>query len=178
MAQFYPGQRWLSETEIEFGIGTVLTLDSRSVTVLYRAVMETRVYAIHSAPLSRVRFGPGDELESNDGQKMTVERVSENEHGVLTYHGINASEQPVQLAEVNIDHHLAIHDPASRLLNGQIDDDRWFTLRLLARRYEGLIWQSSVRGLQGARMTLVPQPLSCSAPMCPFLSFWSGSRTL
>jgi len=159
MTLYYPGQRWLSETEIESGIGTVLAVDARTVTVLYRAVMETRVYAIHSAPLSRVRFAPGDELESTDGRDMTVQRVTENEHGVLTYHGIDADGDSVALGEVDIDHSLVIHDPASRLLNGQIDDDRWFTLRLLARQYEGLVWQSPVRGLQGARMTLVPHQL-------------------
>jgi len=159
MTQFYPGQRWLSETEIEFGIGTVLDVDARTVTMLYRAVMETRVYAIHSAPLSRVRFSPGDELEGNDGELLQVLRVSENEHGLLTYHGVDDRGDPVQLREVDIGHHLAIHDPASRLLNGQIDDSRWFTLRYLARQYEGLIWQSPVRGLQGARMTLVPHQL-------------------
>ncbi len=159
MSDFYPGQRWLSETEIESGIGTVLAVEHRRVTVLYRATMETRVYATHSAPLSRVSFSAGDKIRTNDGTALTVERVSENEHGVLTYHGKDTEGASRSVAEVDIDHHLAIHDPVSRLLAGQIDDPRWFTLRLQARIYEGMIWQSPVRGLQGARMSLVPHQL-------------------
>ncbi len=159
MSDFYPGQRWLSETEIESGIGTVLAVEHRRVTVLYRATMETRVYATHSAPLSRVSFSAGDKIRTNDGTALTVERVSENEHGVLTYHGKDTEGASRSVAEVDIDHHLAIHDPVSSLLAGQIDDPRWFTLRLQARIYEGMIWQSPVRGLQGARMSLVPHQL-------------------
>ena len=159
MNEFYPGQRWLSETEMESGIGTVLAVEGRRVTVLYRATMETRVYATHSAPLTRVRFTPGDEIRANDGTTLKVERVEENEHGVLTYHGNNERGLRCEINETDIDHHLAIHDPASRLLAGQVDDPRWFTLRLHARTYEGMIWQSPVRGLQGARMSLVPHQL-------------------
>jgi ATP-dependent helicase HepA len=159
MSDFYPGQRWLSETEIESGIGTILAVEHRRVTVLYRATMETRVYATHSAPLSRVRFSAGDKIHTNDGTAITVERVSENEHGVLTYHGVDSMGASRSIAEVDIDHHLVIHDPVSRLLAGQIDDPGWFTLRLQARIYEGMIWQSPVRGLQGARMSLVPHQL-------------------
>ena len=159
MTAFYPGQRWLSETEIEFGIGTILAVEDRRVTVLFRATMETRVYATHSAPLTRVTFSKGDKIRSNEGITMTVDRLEEDEHGVITYHGTDLDGQPCALPEIHIDHHLAIHDPASRLLAGQIDDHRWFTLRLLARKYEGLIWQSPVRGLQGARMSLVPHQL-------------------
>ena len=144
---------------MESGIGTVLAVEDRRVTVLFRATMETRVYATHSAPLTRVRFAAGDAIRTNDGTSLKVERVTENQHGVLTYHGSDAQGAECAINEVDIDHHLAIHDPASRLLAGQIDDPRWFTLRLHARTYEGMIWQSPVRGLQGARMSLVPHQL-------------------
>ncbi|MCW8964061.1 MAG: RNA polymerase-associated protein RapA [Gammaproteobacteria bacterium] len=159
MSDFYPGQRWLSETEIEFGIGTILAVEDRRVTVLYRATMETRVYATHSAPLTRVQFSIGDEIRANDGTTFIISRIEKDEHKLFTYHGTDLEGQEHALPEVHIDHHLAIHDPTSRLLAGQIDDSRWFTLRLLARQYEGLIWQSPVRGLQGARMSLVPHQL-------------------
>jgi ATP-dependent helicase HepA len=144
---------------MEFGIGTVLAVEGRRVTVLYRAVMETRVYAVQSAPLTRVRFEIGDEIATNDGTVVVICGIAENEHGVITYSGQAADGTIIEVNEVDIDHHLAIHDPVSRLLNGQIDNPRWFTLRLLARQFEGLVWQSPVRGLQGARMSLVPHQL-------------------
>ena len=98
MTAFYPGQRWLSETEIEFGIGTILAVEDRRVTVLFRTTMETRVYATHSAPLSRVRFETGDEVRANDGSTIIVKQIEENEHGVLTYHGTDPDGQACSLS--------------------------------------------------------------------------------
>ena len=159
MSKFYPGQRWLSETEIESGIGTILAVEGWQITVLFRATMETRVYAAHSAPLSRVQFSAGNKIRTVSGATLTVEQVDADAHGVLTYQARDADGNLQTIPELDIDHHLAIHDPASRLLGGQIDDTRWFTLRVHARRYEGMVWQSPVRGLQGARMSLVPHQL-------------------
>ena len=63
MAQQYePGQRWISDSEAELGLGTILTADGRLLTVLYPATGETRQYAQRNAPLTRVRFAPGDEI--------------------------------------------------------------------------------------------------------------------
>ncbi len=163
MLIYYPGQRWLSEVETEYGIGTILAVGDRHITVLYRAVMETRVYAKHNAPLTRVKFGTGDTITTNSGTSLHVDKVLANEHGVITYVGRDQDNEPGEVHEVDIDHRLAIHGPAGRLLSGQIDDDRWFTLRLQARYFEGMLWRSSVRGLQGARMSLVPHQLYIAA---------------
>ncbi|WP_373691057.1 hypothetical protein, partial [Endozoicomonas sp. ONNA2] len=35
MTSFVSGQRWISDTETEQGLGTVLTLDNRMVTLLF-----------------------------------------------------------------------------------------------------------------------------------------------
>ena len=56
--QYLPGQRWISDSEAELGLGTILTQDGRMLTVLYPATGETRQYATRSAPLTRVRFVP------------------------------------------------------------------------------------------------------------------------
>jgi ATP-dependent helicase HepA len=53
MTDFTPGQRWLSESETELGLGIIKELDYRLVTVGYPAVEEERTYAINNAPLSR-----------------------------------------------------------------------------------------------------------------------------
>lgn len=156
MSSYFPGQRWLSETETEYGIGTILTVEDRCVTVLYRTVMETRVYAKHSAPLTRVRFEAGDSITTNSGLCLHIDKIITNEHGVITYVGRDQNGTLGEVNEVDIDHHLAIHGPAGRLLSGRLDDARWFTLRFQARHFEGMLWRSAVRGLQGARMALVP----------------------
>ena len=74
---YFPGQRWISETEPELGLGLILDVTNRTVAVLYHAADETRHYAIGNAPLKRVRFESGDAIESREGTKLTVETISE-----------------------------------------------------------------------------------------------------
>jgi ATP-dependent helicase HepA len=52
--QYQPGQRWISDSEAELGLGTVLAQDGRLLTVLYPATGETRQYSLRNAPLTRV----------------------------------------------------------------------------------------------------------------------------
>ena len=55
--QYYAlGQRWLSDTETDLGLGTIVQIESRTVTVLFPATGETRVYAAQTAPLTRIEF--------------------------------------------------------------------------------------------------------------------------
>ena len=54
MASHQPGQRWISDSEAELGLGTILALDGRLLTVLYPATGETRQYAQRNAPLTRI----------------------------------------------------------------------------------------------------------------------------
>ena len=75
--QYQPGQRWISDSEAELGLGTVLTSDGRLLTVLYPATGDTRQYALRNAPLTRVRFAPGDEITHFEGWKLTVQEVED-----------------------------------------------------------------------------------------------------
>ena len=77
MAQYEPGQRWISDSEAELGLGTVLMQDGRMLTVLYPATGETRQYALRNAPLTRVRFSPGDEITHLEGWKLTLQEVDD-----------------------------------------------------------------------------------------------------
>ena len=52
MTDFAIGQRYLSDTESELGLGVVVLVDERSVQVLFAQSEATRVYAKASAPLS------------------------------------------------------------------------------------------------------------------------------
>jgi hypothetical protein len=47
---FTPGQRWLSETQGELGLGLVAEVDERLVRLLFPATGEERAYARHNAP--------------------------------------------------------------------------------------------------------------------------------
>src|SRR5690606_41852989 len=78
------GQRWVSDGEAGLGLGTVLSQDGRLVVMLFPASGETRHYAIRTAPLTRVRFSPGDTTTHREGWSLTVSDVSERD-GLLHY---------------------------------------------------------------------------------------------
>ena len=42
---FALGQRWMSDTESDLGLGTVIKLEGRMVTIIFPATGETRLFA-------------------------------------------------------------------------------------------------------------------------------------
>ena len=158
MTDFIPGQRWISEAELQQGLGTVLDCDERTVTVLFMATGETRTYARQSAPLRRVRFAPGDTVRSHEGWEMTVTGVRE-QAGLLRYAGARDDGQTVWLDESALDSFTRLNQPLQRLLGGQIDHDRWFCLRAETMRLRAQRWRSPLYGLTGGRTSLIPHQL-------------------
>jgi ATP-dependent helicase HepA len=77
--QFAPGQRWISETQAEFGLALILSSDHSQVKAYFPAVGETLTYASRNAPLRRVAFEPGDTVRDQAGQAFVVAEVREVE---------------------------------------------------------------------------------------------------
>ena len=69
MSNFHQGQRWISETEPELGLGTVMKSEEGHVQMLYPATGEVRVYAEENAPLRRIKFKQGDTIEDHEGNE-------------------------------------------------------------------------------------------------------------
>ena len=84
--EYAPGQRWISESQPEMGLGIVMRADSSTVTLLFPASEETRTYSSASAPLRRVVFSVGDIIELKDGTSFVVESLDENEE-IIFYCG-------------------------------------------------------------------------------------------
>jgi len=158
VTDFIPGQRWISEAELNLGLGTVLAVDARSVTVLFLASGETRIYARRNAPLSRVRFAEGDSVRAHEGWSMIVEALREEE-GLLIYLGRRDDGALAELPEGQLDNLTQLNRPSERLFSGQIDAPKWFELRrrTLVRRER--LCRSELRGLAGARTSLIPHQL-------------------
>ncbi|SFP10863.1 RNA polymerase-associated protein RapA [Pseudomonas borbori] len=150
MAQYEPGQRWISDSEAELGLGTILMQDGRMLTVLYPATGETRQYAANNAPLTRVRFSPGDEITHFEGWKLTVQEVDDLD-GLLVYHGLNGQSQSVTLPETQLSNFIQFRLASDRLFAGQIDPLAWFALRYRTLEFTSKQLQSSLWGLGGVR---------------------------
>ncbi|SJM93013.1 RNA polymerase-associated protein RapA [Crenothrix polyspora] len=158
MENFTPGQRWISNTETELGLGLILEVNFKRITVLYLASNEQRIYAIDNAPLSRVRFSVGDTVESADEEKFIIAKVVEQE-GLITYIGTAVDGSEIRLDEIELNHHIQFNKPQDRLFTGQIDPNSWFLLRYDTWRKLQKHQQSPIKGLLGGRTSLIAHQL-------------------
>jgi len=158
MNDFIPGQRWISNTESELGLGLILEAELNRVTVLFLATGDRRIYAKDNAPLTRVRFSEGDVIESAEFAKITVQQVQQH-NGLLTYIGLDEDGELQQIDEMELNHHIQFNKPQDRLFTGQFDPTAWFLLRYETWRRQQQHQQSAVKGLQGARAALIPHQI-------------------
>ena len=158
---FTLGQRWISDTESELGLGTVVAVDARMVTLLFPATGENRLYARNDSPVTRVMFNPGDTVTSHDGWQLKIEDVKE-ENGLLAYIGtrLDTDEANVILREVLLDSKLVFSKPQDRLFAGQIDRMDRFSLRYRARKFQSEQYRMPWSGLRGQRTSLIPHQLN------------------
>ena len=160
--QFAIGQRWLSDTETELGLGVLIDVDERSVSILFPKSDETRVYARNNAPLSRIVFNIKDELQDQEGIKWLVESF-EDRHGVVRYNVIrtldDGTEERKSLNETRLGAHIQLSKPLDRLLASQVDYKEWYDLRIEALLMQANMKASPLRGMVGARVGLIPHQL-------------------
>ncbi|MFP3444998.1 MULTISPECIES: RNA polymerase-associated protein RapA [unclassified Pseudomonas] len=148
--QYQPGQRWISDSEAELGLGTILAQDGRLLTVLYPATGDTRQYSLRNAPLTRVRFSPGDQITHFEGWKLTVREVDDID-GLMVYHGLDGQNQPRTLPETQLSNFIQFRLASDRLFAGQIDPLSWFSLRYNTLQHTSKQMQSALWGLGGCR---------------------------
>ncbi|MEK7771344.1 MAG: SNF2-related protein, partial [Pseudomonadota bacterium] len=144
--------------DLQLGLGIVQRVENRVISIAFRAVGETRSYAKHSAPLTRVIFKTGDIISSHDGVSLKVTCVNERD-GLIVYSGVSGNGDWIELAEKQLAHHLQLNRPTERLFNGQFDQDKWFRIRyrtLLARNH---LAKAPLYGLTGTRTSLIPHQL-------------------
>ena len=162
LQQFAIGQRWLSDTETELGLGVLIDVDERSVSILFPKSDETRVYARNNAPLSRIIFNVNDELQDQEGTKWTVES-HEDRHGVVRYNVVrrleDGTEERKSLNETRIGAQIQLSKPLDRLLASQIDYKEWYDLRIEAMLMQANMKSSPLRGMVGSRVGLIPHQL-------------------
>ncbi|MDW6018813.1 RNA polymerase-associated protein RapA [Vibrio plantisponsor] len=157
---FALGQRWISDTESDLGLGTVVAMDARTVTLMFAASEENRVYARNDAPVTRVTFNVGDVIDSQEGWSLKVEQVVEDQ-GLLTYLGTreDSQESGVALREIFLSNQIRFNKPQDKLFAGQIDRMDNFVLRYRSLTNQFQQHKSPMRGLCGMRAGLIPHQL-------------------
>ncbi len=151
--EFIIGQRWYSESEPELGLGSVISVNTRSVEINFENRNITRSYASESAPLRRLKFTMGDSITAVDGRSLIVDSIKE-ENGLLIYSGSGESIHESLLSE-NVD----FTGSEERLIMGIFDSNEIFNLRFQALSKRSWLHMLPVQGLLGARISLLPHQL-------------------
>ncbi|MEQ9462198.1 MAG: RNA polymerase-associated protein RapA [Haliea sp.] len=149
------GQRWVSHADAQLGLGVIVEVEPRRVTLSFPAVGEERTYAADSAPLTRLRFKEGDHISTSDNRELVVTQVAER-GGLLLYTGIDHHEQSATISELDLDAFVQITTPQQRLLNGHFDKTGDFALRVATLNQLDRLQRSPARGLMGSRTSLLP----------------------
>jgi ATP-dependent helicase HepA len=145
------GQRYMSETEPELGLGIIASVESKTVKISFPGSKTERTYGSKGAPIKRVLFSAGDEIILRGGDKHTVESVEELE-GLVTY----VVNEKIRAGESELSDSISFNKPEERLFNGNIDTNTLFDLRFKTHYFKNKISQSPVRGFVGGRMSLLP----------------------
>lgn len=155
---FVPGQRWISNSESELGLGQIEALDHRTITINFPASDEIRTYAIEQAPLSRVSFAVGDSIKNQDNEKFKITALQEH-NGIITYEVTDSEGVASELCETQLSAAIKLNRPQDRLFTAQFDPEKAYILRHDTLNKQHLLSTSSVNGLYGVRMSLIPHQL-------------------
>lgn len=153
--EFHRGQRWISNTESELGLGFVEKIEGRHITFVFPAADETRVYALDSAPLSRVEYPVDEKIKTESGIMITVLECLEH-NGCIVYRGIDEEGKETHVHELELDSFAQFSHPHDRLFAGQIDKDSYFRLRVETLEHQHRQQSSDTYGLSGPRVQLLP----------------------
>jgi len=158
MMSFAIGQRWISETENNLGLGMIISLDFRSVTLHFPATDETRIYAVAQAPLTRIALNKGEQLHHHTGWRGEILDVQEM-NGLLFYLVKNAQGEDIIVNEKELSPIISFSQAKDRLFSAQIDRSEHFALRYQTLLHQQAQFQSPLRGLRGNRAGLIPHQL-------------------
>lgn len=154
---FRPGQRWVSVSEPELGLGEVRAVGTRTVTIAFRATGETRHYVRDDAPLRRAAFRVGDAIATASRRDLVVDAV-QDDNGLLPYRC-----KQLVVPETELSPTLGFSNPLTRLYAGAFDPPAHFDLRTRALEHQHRIRQSPVRGFLGGRIDLLPHQIGIAA---------------
>jgi len=108
-------------------MGQVMRIEERTVSLYFDMTAEERTYAHAQAPLTRVRFNPGDKIATNNNIVITVTSVVD-QVGLYVYHGDYLGTNTAVI-ETELDPNIRFSKATDRLLTHQLDSNHWFNLR-------------------------------------------------
>ena len=151
MQSFEVGQRWISLSEPELGLGIVTSTAHRRVEVSFPLVEENRLYSADNVPLIRCLFIAGDVITSNANEQFRV--LSTRDDDSLRSYQISDDHW---LSEAALAANQGKVSPLDRLKAGQLGKFKWFEL------YRKILQASvdhqgrTALGFAGPKINLIP----------------------
>ena len=96
------GQRWISESEPELGLGTLVQIEHGRVSILFPATGELRQYASDNAPIKRVQFKVGDQVSNHEDNSISIFNSSYRLAIVRFYNRFNKLISNIIIVTINI----------------------------------------------------------------------------
>jgi ATP-dependent helicase HepA len=156
--KFTIGQKWTSKTEPELGVGQIIKMDFRTITLLFPVSGEQRIYnSKNEPPLNRYILKIGEKATSIKGVSLFIEEITE-ENGLLYYKSKDKafSEATLGFRQQSEDGFAEILD---KLLAKNFSSNFDFCLKEQAAKLRG-IWESSiVKGMLGPKLRMLPHQL-------------------
>lgn len=163
MSTYQIGQRYISEQEPELGVGRVQSVEFKNVTIEFPAVKQSRIYRSNAAPVRRYLLAVGETAKSEKGVSFSVENVR-MEDGVAVYLGRGGRE--IRESDLVPKAAPRVSDIFSQLIRGNCADNREFVRRETANSLSSKWQRSSVRGMIGPRVNLIPHQYYLCSRAC------------
>lgn len=153
MARYIVGQRFISETEPDLGLGIVEKVTERTIQLRFCTSNVTRQYVVVSAPIKRIHFKIGDEIFTNDKNKFIVKDLR-IKNDIYFY-----SDGKQEYSESDISDLVSFNSPESRLYSANLDNNELFDLRYDSLQLRGRAKNLVSRGLLGGRINIIPHQI-------------------
>lgn len=180
MRFFKPGQRFVSQSEPELGLGVVSEVQGRTVKFLFPLVNQVRLYRVDNAPVDRFILQPGETAKSEKGVSFVVESVREADE-LVVYVGRGGREmKEADLTAKQMARPSDLFRELSKIgCDGENDQSKDVSSKAFERRRRAMEisckWKSSaVRGMIGPRVSMIPHQYylcyrACSSTSLPRL---------
>jgi ATP-dependent helicase HepA len=155
VSDFVIGQRWVSHTETELGLGIIIGIEGRRVEISFPAAEEQRIYAMDTAPLTRIEHKAGEIIRNQDEKTFKVTRL-EQFQGRLIYFATDDVGMEHKIDELDLNCFIELTSPKQRLISGQLDNLKAYRLRCETLMQQHRLQKSLVQGLLGSRTSLLP----------------------
>ena len=160
---FKPGQRYVSQSEPELGLGVVSEVQGRTVKFMFPLVGQVRLYRVDNAPVERFILQPGETAKNEKGLSFSVESVRED-GGLVVYVGRGGREiKEADLTAKQMARPSDLFRSLTKIGAGSKSDilSEDVSSKAFERRRRAMelscMWKSSpVRGMIGPRLDMIP----------------------